>query len=76
MSQLLFHGGELLSISHRNKSELEVSSNKGRTWTTRYKGGTYGEFLDLIWAEDELLGLTTKGLYYSKDMGRTWLKRS
>lgn len=48
MSQLLFHGGELLRISHRNKSELEVSSNKGRTWTTRYKGGTYGEFLDLI----------------------------
>ena len=76
MSQLVFHEGELLRISPKNKKEIEISTNKGRSWHSRFIGGVYGDFVDLLLLEDELLAQTSRGLYYSKDMGRSWMKRS
>lgn len=76
MSLMVYKEGELLRISPRSKDEIEVSTNKGRTWISRYKGTSCGDFIDIIWAEDELLAQTTRGLYYSTNFGRAWLKRS
>lgn len=77
MAQIVFKQGELLRISPQNRRELEVSTNKGRSWHTRFAGGSIcGDFLSLVWVEEELMAQTSRGLYYSKDQGRSWMRRS
>lgn len=76
MSQIVYQSGVLIRISHCNKNVIEISTNKGRTWTVQFKGGSMFYFVDIVWVDSELLAQTTTGLYYSNNLGKTWLKRS
>lgn len=69
-------GKELIRISQKKATNLEVSTNDGRTWNVRSNSSTYGDFIDLTDNGKELLAQTTKGLYFSKNDGRTWSRRS
>ena len=73
---MIIRGKELIRINPKNSNRLEVSTNEGRTWSSRYTGSSYGNFTDLTDAGKEILGITSKGLYVSKNDGRTWSKRS
>ena len=72
MSQLITLGSELIRINPQNTTRLQYSYNQGRSWLDRY----IGRFLDLQIAGTQIIALTSKGTYYSKDSGRTWLFRS
>ena len=76
MSQIVQVGNEILRISPKNPCHIEYSYNQGRSWLDRYIGSTPGRFLDLQVAGTQIIALTAKGTYYSKDSGRTWLFRS
>ena len=89
-SQLINTGSELLRINTA-KNSIECSSNGGRSWVTRCSNSTsygtfisllprctntsYGDFLSLMQNGNELLANTSKGLYYSRNDGRSWVKR-
>lgn len=76
MSQVIVVGKEMLRISPRNTSHIEYSYNGGRSWLVRYLGMTAGQFRDLQIVGSEIIALTSKGTFYSKTQGRTWLFRS
>lgn len=76
MSQIIVLGKEMLRISPKNANHIEYSYNGGRSWLARYIGMTAGQFKDLQVAGNEIIALTAKGTFYSKDQGRTWLLRS
>jgi len=76
MSQLIVIGKEILRISPKNANHIEYSYNGGRSWLVRYLGTTAGQFQDLQVVGDEIIALTSKGTFYSKTQGRTWLFRS
>lgn len=76
MSQIIMLGKEMLRISPKNPCHIEYSYNNGRSWLARYIGSTPGAFKDLQTAGNEIIALTAKGTFYSKDQGRTWLLRS
>ncbi len=75
MSHLIQHGRELIRISPRDARKLEFSVNGGRVWLTRCISTIYGKFLDLNDSGNEILAQTEKGLYASRNDGRTWLRR-
>jgi hypothetical protein len=75
MGSMINRGDELIRISPKDSGKLEYSKNDGRTWSTRYSGGSAGDFEELTDKGDEILATTSKGLYYSKNDGRTWSKR-
>lgn len=75
MSQMITRGKELIRISPKQANKLETSSNDGRTWTVRYSGSSAGDFEDLTDNGKEILATTSKGLYFSVNEGRSWLKR-
>ncbi len=74
MATIINIGKELIRINSE-KQRLEYSKNDGKTWLSRYTGSSYGEFMDLLIFGDEILAVTSKGLYYSKNECRTWLSR-
>jgi len=76
MGLMLVLKNELIRIAPGDPKIIEYSINKGRSWSLRYKGfsGT-GEFKDLEILEDELLAITSKGVFYSRDNGRNWFFR-
>ena len=76
MSQVIIVGKEMLRISPKNACHIEYSYNGGRSWLERYLGATVGQFKDLQIVESEIIALTSKGTFYSKTQGRTWLFRS
>ena len=76
MSQLIIVGNEMLRISPKNAQHIEYSYNGGRSWIVRYLGTTAGVFKDLQVVGNELIALTSKGTFYSKNQGRTWIFRS
>ena len=77
MSQMIQKGQELIRISPKNAQKIEVSRDNGRAWSVRYGGSSAtGEFNDLTDNGKEILALTSKGLYYSRNEGRSWSKRS
>lgn len=76
MSQIIVVGKEMLRISPKNPNHVEYSYNGGRSWLVRYIGSTPGAFKDLQVIGSEIIALTAKGTFYSKDQGRTWLLRS
>lgn len=75
MGTLIQHSNELLRISPKDARKIEYSTTNGRSWSTRFSGGSMGKFLDLIETPKELLATTEKGLYYSTTHGRSWSKR-
>lgn len=76
MSQIIVAGKEMLRISPKNAYHIEYSYNGGRSWLVRYLGNTAGQFTDLQVVGSEIIALTSKGTFYSKTQGRTWLFRS
>lgn len=76
MPILINRGKEIIRISPTNSAKLELSVNGGRTWLHRYQANsTTGQFSDLMDNGTEILGTTTKGLFFSRNNGRTWLLR-
>jgi len=67
--------GKLIRINPTKTTQLQFSSNDGRTWNTRYAGPSAGEFSSLMDNGKEILANTSKGLYYSSNECRTWNKR-
>lgn len=76
MSIMLNRGKEMIRICPSKSTKIEYSTTQGRTWSQRYSGTSNGDFQDLTDGGDEILATTSKGLYYSKNEGRTWIKRS
>ena len=76
MSQVIVVGKEMLRISPKNPNHVEYSYNGGRSWLVRYLGLTAGQFRDLQIVGSEIMALTSKGTFFSKTQGRTWLFRS
>lgn len=74
MPKMISYGGEMIRIN-TEKSRIEYSTNGGRTWSPRYTGSSAGEFIDLLPYGDEILTITSKGIYYSTNEGRTWSSR-
>lgn len=76
MSTMINYEKELIRISPKDSKKIEVSTNDGRTWNSRYGGSSIqGNFQDLTDNGKEILATTEKGLFVSKNAGRTWNKR-
>ena len=74
-SQLINIGTELLRINTA-KNSIEYSSNGGRSWVTRCSNSTsYGTFISLLPYGREILACTSKGLYVSRNDGRSFSPR-
>lgn len=76
MPSMLIFEKEMIRINPKNSARLEVSTNQGRSWTTRYSGTSCGDFNDLADNGKEILANTSKGLFVSRNQGRSWSKRS
>ena len=77
MAQMIVREKEMLRISPKDSRILESSRDDGRTWSRRFGGLTnVGEFSELTDAGKEILAQTSRGLFYSKNDGITWTKRS
>lgn len=66
---------EIVRINPQKANQIDYSTNGGRTWMSRYSGSLCGEFIDLVYYNNELIAITTKGIYYSTNSGRTWINR-
>lgn len=66
---------EIVRINPQKANKIDYSTNGGRTWMSRYSGSSCGEFIDLVHYNNELIAITTKGIYYSTNSGRTWMSR-
>lgn len=75
MGQMINVGSEVLRISPKNQGHVEVSTNGGRSWSSRYLGTSAGTFLDLLLFGTEILAVTSKGVYVSTNGGRSWSSR-
>ena len=69
MAQEINLGSELLRICPTDDNKIEYSTNNGRSWHTRYKGSSAGDFYDLAVFGDEIFAITSKGVYASKNGG-------
>ena len=76
MAQMIKRGDELIRINPKKQHKIEYSTNSGKSWNTRYSGDYCGDFISLTDNVNEILANTTKGLYYSKTNGKSWLKRN
>ena len=76
MPSMLIFEKEMIRINPKNVARLEVSTNQGRSWTTRYSGTSCGDFQDLADNGKEILATTSKGLFVSRNQGRSWSKRN
>ena len=74
MPKLVSCGNELIRINPVG-NKLEYSVTSGRSWSTRYATTSFGTFVDLLPYGNELLLLTSKGIYYSTTQGRSWASR-
>ena len=76
VGQMLTVGKELIRISPKDARKIEYSDNGGRVWRIRYIGlSATGEFQDLKGSGKELRALTSKGVFYSQNAGRSWIFR-
>ena len=66
---------EIVRINPQKANQIDYSTNGGRTWMSRYSGSSCGEFIDLVHYNNELIAITTKGIYYYTNSGRTWMSR-
>ena len=74
MGQMISLGTELIRINPQN-NHIEYSVNGGRTWLIRFNSPQCGVFQELTVHGSEILATTSKGLFYSKNAGRNWLRR-
>lgn len=71
----LFSKGELLRINSRNNT-IESSSSEGRSWVVRCAdNASYGTFRDLLSVGREILAATSKGIYVSTNLARSFSPR-
>ncbi len=77
MPEVIKKGKELIRICPTNTMKIEFSMDAGEAWKLRYMGNpaSPGNFLDLEDGGKELLATTDKGTFYSKNKGKSWLKR-
>lgn len=76
MPQMINRGKELIRISPKNAGMIEYSANNGKTWGARCVVSlSRGDFEDLMDNGTEILATCEKGLFYSTNEGRTWMKR-
>ena len=69
---------DMLIRINSDKGRLEYSRTDGRTWVSLYhESSSTGEFYDLLYndEDDEILAITSRGIYYSRSGGRTWSMR-
>ena len=66
---------EIVRINPQKANQIDYSTNGGRTWISRYTGTSCGEFIDMVIYNDELIAITSKGVYFSTSSGRTWINR-
>ena len=66
---------EIVRINPQKANQIDYSTNGGRTWISRYTGTSCGEFIDMVIYNNELIAITSKGVYYSTNSGRTWMSR-
>ena len=72
---MISHQGELIRINTQ-KNSIEYSSNEGRGWHLRVKASSMmGTLQDLTDNGKEILVMTSKGLFYSKNQVKGWHKR-
>lgn len=76
MSKIIILDKEIIRISPKNACHIEYSYNAGRSWLIRYMGTAAGQFMDLQVVGERIIAQCQQGTFYSKDQGRTWLKRS
>lgn len=76
MANLINLGSELLRICPTSTNKIEASTNGGKTWSTRYSGSSYGAFYDLTCFGNEVIAVTSKGVYGSTNGGRIWNSRN
>ena len=77
MPRMIEYDDTLIRIN--DKGTLDYSKNGGRSWNVLYAhASSYGEFIDLLENDDddEILAITSKGLYFSRSGGRTWNTRN
>lgn len=74
MSKILNLGKELIRISPSDNKKIEWSKD-GKVWILRCNASYTGGFESLIVNGNEILAVTAKGNYYSKDSGRFWVFR-
>ena len=74
-TRMLQVANEIVRINPQKANQIDYSTNGGRTWMSRYSGSSCGEFIDLVHYNNELIAITTKGIYYSTNSGRTWMSR-
>jgi hypothetical protein len=74
MPQMIMLGSEMIRINPA-KNTIEYSTSQGRSWSSRYTSSSCGEFIDLLPYGNELLAVTSKGIYYSTSQGRSWSSR-
>lgn len=67
-------GNEMIRINSA-KNSIEYSTNGGRFWVSRCTSSSYGTFIDLQPYENELLAITSKGIYASTNKGSFWISR-
>lgn len=77
MPQVIKKGKEHLRICPNNTLKIEYSADGGESWNLRYMGNPAGpgSFTDLQDGGKEILATTDNGSFYSKNKGKSWLKR-
>lgn len=76
MAQMISRGKELIRINPNNPNKIEYSTSQGRSWISRYNSKSCGDFQELTDNGKDILAITSKGLYYSRTDGRSWIKRN
>ena len=66
---------EIVRINPQKANQTDYSTNGGRTWMSRDSRSSCGASIDLVHYNNELIAITTKGIYYSTNSGRTWMSR-
>jgi hypothetical protein len=75
MSAILDFGRELIRICPTDSNKIEYSTTGGRIWLLRCSVPLVGGFKSLVDNGGEIVALTGKGTFYSKNGGRTWMFR-
>ncbi|MCQ2340018.1 MAG: hypothetical protein MJZ79_04460 [Paludibacteraceae bacterium] len=74
MATMINFGSEMIRINPAN-NRIEYSTNRGTSWYSRCTSSSYGTFKDLLPFGNELLAVTSKGIYYSTNKGTSWYSR-